>query len=151
MSVFYALETSELPRLLYAAGLLPQVNPNKTTDDVPRIDLSPIRQFQLRVCLGKEWYRFPGHYLVPDAVRVDFVKSEFEGLLPGHFGEGSRKTADRRGFGWWLRDETRDIPLSLNDLNQEEPSHYVGVLMLNQNVYLLMSSLYRSLSIVMII
>lgn len=86
-----------------------------------RIDLGPIKQFGLRLCLGKEWYRFPGHYLIPDGVDVQFIKSDFDGLLPRRFdvsaGEG----------GFWKREATRHVPLGLNDLNKEEKSHYVGL------------------------
>jgi len=54
------------------------------------------------------------------------VKSEFDGLLPGHFGEGKREKAEGK-IGWWLREETRDTPEWLNDLNEEEPRHYVPI------------------------
>lgn len=87
--------------------------------DIERIDLSPIKQFGLRLCLGKEWYRFPSHYLVPDGVDVRFIKSDFDGLLPRRFdvsaGEG----------GFWKREATRNVPSGLNDLNKEEKSHHV--------------------------
>jgi len=73
--------------------------------------------------LGKEWYRFPGHYLIPNHVRVEFVKSEFEGLLPGHFPEFENATMSSP---WWPRPQTRLIPEDQNDLNKEEPTHYVS-------------------------
>lgn len=126
LTVAYVFEAEELPRLLNVTGFLPVPPPNTNADDLPRIDLSPIKQFDLRLCLGKEWYRFPGHYLVPDGVRVDFVKSDFDGLLPGHFGEGGVKATEVSK--WWIRDDTRTIPRGLNDLNREEPKHYVRIL-----------------------
>lgn len=98
---------------------------------MPRIDLSPIKAFNLTLCYGKEWYRFPGHYLVPDGVRVDFIKSEFDGMLPGHFGEGEHKHINVPSqypmAPFLLRPEMRLVPAALNDLNHEAPSHYVGV------------------------
>lgn len=128
MSVIYNFEAQELPRLLNVTGLLPVPPPNTRPDELPRIDLSPIKQFDLSLCVAKEWHRFPGHYLVPDSVRVDFVKSEFNGLLPGHFKDALPKSVT--GAKWWLRPETRHTPEALNDLNREEPSHYVRYLVL---------------------
>jgi alpha-1,2-mannosyltransferase len=125
MTVFFQFETMELPRLLYASGRLPPVPPNMQKEEIPRVDLSLVKVFELRLCTGKEWHRFPGHYLVPDGVRVDFVKSEFDGLLPGHFGESHNQKRDHLGKKWWLRDETTHIPEGLNDVNREETSHYV--------------------------
>jgi alpha-1,2-mannosyltransferase len=121
-TIFYLLESTELPRLLNATGLLPIPPPNTPAEELPRIDLSPIRQFNLTLCVGKEWYRFPGHYLVPDGVRVDFVKSGFDGALPGHFGGGHGGHGDG---GFWWRDGTRRAPVGLNDLNRETPEFYV--------------------------
>jgi alpha-1,2-mannosyltransferase len=123
LHIAFQFETNELPRLLNVTGLLksPEVVDGDDEDMAPRIDLSPIKQFGLRLCLGKEWYRFPGHYLVPDGVDVQFIKSDFDGLLPRHFdvstGEG----------GFWKREATRNVPVGLNDLNKEEKSHYVGL------------------------
>ncbi|KAJ7109881.1 glycosyltransferase family 22 protein [Mycena epipterygia] len=133
LSVVYAFQVDELPRLLNATGLLPVFPPGTPEEDIPRIDLSPVKDFNLTMCVSKEWYRFPGHYLIPTGVRVDFVKSEFDGLLPGHFGEGEVKKVawedDILSTAWygWSRPETRHVPTGLNDLNREEASHYVSI------------------------
>ncbi|KAK8183406.1 Alg9-like mannosyltransferase family-domain-containing protein [Phyllosticta capitalensis] len=70
------------------------------------------------VCLGKEWYRFPSSFFLPKGVRAKFVKSAFNGLLPGEFSEAS-------GFGFfpgaWL------IPPGMNDENREDPGKYTEV------------------------
>lgn len=70
------------------------------------------------VCLGKEWYRFPSSYFLPDRMRAKFVKSAFDGLLPGEFNEA------KVGFGFfpgtWLD------PPGMNDLNIEDHGKYVG-------------------------
>lgn len=70
------------------------------------------------VCLGKEWYRFPSSYFLPDHMRAKFVKSAFDGLLPGEFNEA------KIGFGFfpgtWLD------PPGMNDLNIEDYGKYVG-------------------------
>ncbi|KAG0707441.1 glycosyltransferase family 22 protein [Suillus ampliporus] len=124
LSIFNNLEASELPRLLNVTGLLPPLLPGTDEIDRPSIDLTPIRAFDLRLCLGKEWHRFPGHYLVPNGVKVDFVKSEFDGLLPAHFEEGRAKLSLS---GWWDRPGSRITPASLNDLNKEAPEFYVPI------------------------
>ncbi|TFK56717.1 glycosyltransferase family 22 protein [Heliocybe sulcata] len=117
ISVTYQLQGQELPRLLNVTGFLPPRPVDVKEEDLPRIDLSPIKDFNLTLCIGKEWHRFPGHYHVPDGVRVEFIKSEFDGLLPGRFPPSGRA-------GLWLREGTRAVPDGMNDLNKEEPSHY---------------------------
>ena len=70
------------------------------------------------VCLGKEWYRFPSHYHLPDGIKGKFIKSEFSGLMPGEFSEAGT------GFGLfpgaWL------VPPGMNDANIEDPGKYVS-------------------------
>ncbi|KAK2461410.1 hypothetical protein APHAL10511_005873 [Amanita phalloides] len=123
MSLLYRFQYDELPRLLNVTGYLSA--PSDVYDEeAPQVDLSPIRGFNLRLCLGKEWHRFPGHYLIPNDIRIDFIKSEFNGLLPGHFDKG---TYASNVTDWWLWPQTRVIPSDLNDLNIEEPSHYVSI------------------------
>ena len=70
------------------------------------------------VCLGKEWYRFPSSYFLPKNMRARFVKSAFDGLLPGQFSEATT------GFGFfptWL------VPSGMNDQNIEDPGKYVDI------------------------
>ena len=130
MTIVYQFEKQEVPRLLNVTGLLGTSLPppehleeylkklEKNREEL-RVDLSPIAEFGLRICYGKEWHRFPGHYLVPDGVRVDWIKSEFDGMLPAHFLE-PRGGIRSRVIG------TRHVPAGLNDLNKEEPMHYVS-------------------------
>jgi alpha-1,2-mannosyltransferase len=89
----------------------------------------------LRLCYGKEWFRFPATYLVPDGVSVDFVKSEFDGILPKHFKRAQDDTdiTIASGLDIWLgwiwpwKDWTRVVHSSFNDMNREEPDQYVDV------------------------
>lgn len=69
------------------------------------------------VCLGKEWYRFPSSFFLPDQSRARFVKSEFTGLLPGSFSEAND------GFG--LYPGTWMMPSGMNDENKEDVAKYV--------------------------
>ena len=66
-----------------------------------------------RLCVGKEWHRFPSHFFLPDGVRVAFIKSDFAGLLPKYY-EGPAPAG------------TSVVPTGMNDVNREDPSRYVA-------------------------
>jgi alpha-1,2-mannosyltransferase len=68
------------------------------------------------ICLGKEWYRFPSSFFIPENSYPVFVKSAFNGLLPGKFPESEK-------LGW--RSGTWQVPSGMNDQNLAEPSHLV--------------------------
>jgi alpha-1,2-mannosyltransferase len=68
------------------------------------------------ICLGKEWYRFPSSFFIPENSQALLVKSAFDGLLPGKF-------HDSDDSGW--RSATWQIPSGMNDQNLEEISHLV--------------------------
>jgi alpha-1,2-mannosyltransferase len=130
MDVATHFQYKELPRLLNATNLIVKPvkpvshRPSSSRDDEEEIiDLAPIRAFGgLRLCLGKEWYRFPSHYLIPDGVNIEFIKSDFRGLLPGHFTPSLGTSG-----GLWRREKTWEVPSGFNDLNKEEPSRYVSI------------------------
>nr|XP_036848644.1 alpha-1,2-mannosyltransferase ALG9 isoform X9 [Manis javanica] len=67
----------------------------------------------VNVCVGKEWYRFPSSFLLPDNWQLQFIPSEFRGQLPKPFAEGPLAT--------------RIVPPDMNDRNLEEPSRYMPV------------------------
>ncbi|ERE77083.1 alpha-1,2-mannosyltransferase ALG9 [Cricetulus griseus] len=67
----------------------------------------------VNVCVGKEWYRFPSSFLLPDNWQLQFIPSEFRGQLPKPFAEGPLAT--------------RIVPAHMNDQNQEEPSRYIDI------------------------
>ena len=69
------------------------------------------------ICLGKEWYRFPSSFFIPNTSRASFVKSAFDGLLPGQFYESGDS-------GW--RSSTWIVPDGMNDQNLEDLSHLVS-------------------------
>jgi alpha-1,2-mannosyltransferase len=70
------------------------------------------------VCFGKEWYRFPSSFFLPNNMRMKFVTSEFRGLLPGEF-------ADAQNIQMLL-EGTSKIPSGMNDQNKEDPGKYVS-------------------------
>jgi alpha-1,2-mannosyltransferase len=132
MMVSLDFQMTELPRLLNATGLLPIYPPATREEEKSPIDLSPLKGFNLTVCLGKEWHRFTGHFLIPNGIKVNFVKSEFDGILPRHFEDSEVEYEGHDPLhslskNWWLRPQTTYVPEDLNDLNKEDPSHYVGL------------------------
>jgi alpha-1,2-mannosyltransferase len=134
LTLAFDFQYNEIPRLLKATGLLPIYPEHMREEDIPPIDLSPVKKFDLKLCLGKEWHRFPGNYLVPSGIQVEFVKSEFDGMLPRHFETEKTRTSTDEAIDidildltkkWWLKPQTSYVPNDLNDLNKEDPSHYV--------------------------
>ncbi|KAJ9615927.1 mannosyltransferase [Cladophialophora chaetospira] len=71
------------------------------------------------VCFGKDWYRFPSSHFLPGGIHAKFVKSEFDGLLPGEFHEG--KTGFGLFPGTWL------VPSGMNDRNEEDLGKYIDI------------------------
>ncbi|XP_077987356.1 alpha-1,2-mannosyltransferase ALG9-like isoform X2 [Glandiceps talaboti] len=68
----------------------------------------------VNVCVGKEWYRYPSSYFLPeDNWHLQFIQSEFRGQLPKPYSK--QKAA------------TRLIPTHMNDLNLEETSRYIDI------------------------
>ena len=75
----------------------------------------------LRLCIGKEWHRFPSHFLVPDQVNVGFLQSEFKGILPKLW------TQVEKGEGKGLFGLATDVvPSGMNEKNLEEKDRYVS-------------------------
>ena len=80
------------------------------------LQMSEYAGTQANVCLGKEWHRFPSSYFLPITMRAKFVKSAFDGLLPGEFSEA-------RAVSGIV--PTRLIPPGMNDQNIEDPDKHV--------------------------
>ena len=66
------------------------------------------------VCFGKEWYRFPSSFLLPNDARLEFIQDGFDGQLPAHF-----SSAPPLG--------SRALHRHFNDQNRQEVSRYVDV------------------------
>lgn len=69
-------------------------------------------QSDISVCVGKEWYRYPSSFFLPENFRLDFIKSEFRAQLPKPFSEPAPNGS-------------RNIPSNMNDANLEEFSRYI--------------------------
>lgn len=70
------------------------------------------------VCFGKEWYRFPSSFFLPNGMRAKFIRSEFRGLLPGEFPDATSYKDLVAG--------TSQLPTGMNDRNLEDPGKYVS-------------------------
>lgn len=81
----------------------------------------------INLCVGKEWYRFPSHYFLPDGVRLRFLKSNFKGQLPKYFLENSYIDSDGKFKLSNEREGTWKIPEGFNEFNKEEMDRYVSI------------------------
>ncbi|KAJ2391102.1 mannosyltransferase [Coemansia sp. RSA 2559] len=68
------------------------------------------------VCMGKDWYRFPSSYWLPDNHRLAFISTlHFDGHLPGDF-EPVHRSGSLRASTSARRDD-------FNAMNRWEPLH----------------------------
>ncbi len=75
------------------------------------------------VCFGKDWYRYPTSFLLPENWNPEFIESDFDGLLPGKFQE---ITSSRFGLFWDQSLATyRD---DFNNQNVAQPLHMVDLI-----------------------
>ena len=99
---------------------------------------------QHQVCYGKEWHRFPSHFFVAPSTRVDFVESEFDGILPHHFAaqpsalpekpdvSGAQRVLEHVAFAWPWASLTQRVPTTVNERNEAERDRYVRAAYLPQ-------------------
>jgi len=65
---------------------------------------------KITLCVGREWYRYPSSFFLPDSWKIGFIKSDFSGQLPQPYQGGA--------------DGTKAIPPHMNDMNKEEATSY---------------------------
>ncbi|XP_019620382.1 PREDICTED: alpha-1,2-mannosyltransferase ALG9-like isoform X2 [Branchiostoma belcheri] len=73
--------------------------------------MDPSREVNL--CVGKEWYRFPNSFFLPENWQLQFIQSEFRGQLPKPYAPGA--------------DGSKVVPTHMNDMNLEETSRYIDL------------------------
>ncbi|BGP06629.1 mannosyltransferase [Rhodotorula toruloides] len=128
-NVFHHLQTYDLSRLALVSHpeLAPFIDPTiphiefaKALDASKALPLDVLAPLNLRLCIGKEWHRFPSSWLVPDEVETRFIKSEFDGILP--------KVWEEPGEGKGLFGRATAVePQGMNMFNREEKDRYVPV------------------------
>ncbi|CAO3593897.1 unnamed protein product [Absidia cylindrospora] len=86
---------------------------------------------ELQLCVGKEWYRYPSSFFLPNDVRLRFIPSHFDGLLPNAFPEDlTTATIDDHDNKVHYRTRHYDVLKGMryhhgegtNDRNQPDPS-----------------------------
>ncbi|DAA79053.1 TPA_exp: Mannosyltransferase [Trichophyton benhamiae CBS 112371] len=104
--------------LLRTVGMVTAYSaPLQVFDALLQTDGAPPEGF---VCYGKEWYRYPSSFFLPNNnLRAKFVQSEFRGLLPGEFAESGA------GLGYFPG--TWTVPKGMNDRNLEDPEKYTDI------------------------
>ncbi|RLL96768.1 hypothetical protein CFD26_102476 [Aspergillus turcosus] len=103
--------------LLRTLGMITAYNaPLKVMEPLQQLEMAQSGDF---VCFGKEWYRFPSSYFLPNGMRAKFIKSEFRGLLPGEFPDAPSYSGLIQG--------TSQIPAGMNDRNEEDLGKYVDI------------------------
>lgn len=123
MPLLHHLQYRELPKLAiynypsYYADR--KITLENFLESEERFDIHILDQQNLTLCYGDEWYRFPSSFLVPNEVRVEFIKSNFKDQLPKHFAERRGERASN------LKSVTAASPEGYNDLNLEETDRYV--------------------------
>ncbi|XP_028401447.1 alpha-1,2-mannosyltransferase ALG9-like [Dendronephthya gigantea] len=71
------------------------------------------KKSKINLCVGKEWYRFPSSFFLPERWELKFIRSEFRGQLPKPYS--------------LYPNATKIIPNKMNDMNREEKSRYVPI------------------------
>ncbi|CAG8576594.1 11353_t:CDS:2 [Acaulospora morrowiae] len=90
-------------------------------------NIQPNLDNPINLCVGKEWYRFPSHYFLPDGVRLRFLKSDFSGQLPKYFLENNYTDSEGKTKLSSERDGIWKIPEGFNNVNKEEMDRYVNI------------------------
>uniref|UniRef100_A0A182NFR3 Mannosyltransferase n=1 Tax=Anopheles dirus TaxID=7168 RepID=A0A182NFR3_9DIPT len=83
--------------------------PFAVIQDLPQAD------GEMNICYGKEWYRFPGHFFLPDNYRARFIQSSFNGMLPAYFQETDNGTQIVHKY---FNDQNKGDSHMLFDLNR---------------------------------
>ncbi|GAA5967449.1 hypothetical protein JCM11641_000549 [Rhodosporidiobolus odoratus] len=126
-NVYHHLQAYELPRLALFTSpeLAPSIDPTLPHTEFVEalyqgraLDISGLQPHNLRLCVGKEWHRFPSSWMVPKEVETRFVKSAFDGILPKVWGE----PGEGKGL---LGRATAVEPANMNMFNKEESDRYV--------------------------
>ncbi|KAF9287841.1 mannosyltransferase [Mortierella alpina] len=137
-----AFDLVQVPTPIVVEGSDPTILPGSTAHSLNDVRTSGPDN-SVRVCVGKEWYRFPSHYFLPEGAKLGLIKSHFDGLLPGEFKEmaqngelaplssqpsanGKQHKPARIDWRWSAerRPGTSHIPKLMNNQNKEVSEHY---------------------------
>ncbi|WWD21173.1 hypothetical protein CI109_105657 [Kwoniella shandongensis] len=111
LDIVHHFQYHTVPQLLTELGHAPiplpdNYEPYGKEIPEPKWDFTPLQTMEppVTLCYGSEWHRFPGSYLVLGGINVQWIKSEFDGMLPRRW-----ESSDRAKGSRWPRSETREI------------------------------------------
>ncbi|ORX39298.1 putative mannosyltransferase [Kockovaella imperatae] len=118
---------STIPGILSSLGYSPiplRYKPKPREKITPDWDYSPLAKMDdpITLCYGTEWYRYPSSYFIPEGVNVQWVRTDFDGMMPRKW------EASAISSSVWPRSETRvSRPGRFNGENKAsaEPGTYV--------------------------
>ena len=126
--IVHHFEYTTVPRIMTSLGFEPEplpkdFKPYKGEWPVPEWDFTPLGHLETPVtlCYGTEWHRFPGSHLVPEGVKITWIETDFDGMMP------RRWDASAPPDHQWPREETRVVhPGRFNGANQasSQPGTY---------------------------
>ncbi|KAL1935001.1 hypothetical protein VTP01DRAFT_4141 [Rhizomucor pusillus] len=90
---------------------------------------------EINVCVGKEWFRYPGSYFLPGDARLQFIESDFKGMLPKPFTPEDivTKKYEEKGQEYAYRtrqlkfEGARNAQIGFNSYNKADPLGYVDI------------------------
>jgi len=108
--IAHHFQYNTVPSILSELGYSPKPLPPNYTPygnevPVPEWDMTPLQHLAepVTLCYGTEWHRYPGSFLVPEGIDVQWIKTEFDGMMPRKW-EPSAVAK-----GQWPREETRVV------------------------------------------
>ncbi|WVR08923.1 hypothetical protein IAU60_005982 [Kwoniella sp. DSM 27419] len=127
--IVHHLQYKAIPSYLSELGFEPEPLPENYEPygkevPTPQWDLSVLETLEepVTLCYGTEWHRYPSSFLIPQGIKVQWLQTEFDGMMPRQW-EPSHKTKSM-----WPRSETRVIrPGRFNGDNKasSEPGTFV--------------------------
>ncbi|BGP38688.1 mannosyltransferase [Rhodotorula kratochvilovae] len=128
LAPYHHLQAYELPRLALLArpSLAPAIDPTLPHAEFAALlnaeqaleTYETLAPLGLRLCVGKEWHRFPSSWLVPDEVETRWIRSAFDGIMPRVW------EAPGEGKGLFGR-ATATVPEGMNMFNRAEQDRFV--------------------------
>jgi alpha-1,2-mannosyltransferase len=113
MDIAYHFQYTTIPHILTSLGHGPKPPPKGyspyTKDEVivPEWDYTPLTKLDpaITLCYASEWHRYPGSYLIPEGIDVQWVQTDFDGMMPRRW----ERSAVSNSTGQWPRSETRVV------------------------------------------
>lgn len=143
--IAYHFQYTTVPQILTSLGYSPKPPPkgykpyNSDSKVNPEWDYSLLQKLDTPVtlCYADEWYRYPGSYLIPEGIDVQWVQTDFDGMMPRRW----EHSAVGHSSSSWPRQETRVVEDGkFNGMNKASivPGTYVRFVLLSLCLYILL-------------